>query len=153
MCNFSGPILLVEDEPPDAALFRRALQRASVQPPVVHLPDGDEAVNYLVGEGKYRDRQNYPLPSTVVLDIKLPRRSGFEVLEWIRSQSSDVAHVPVVVLSSSNMSSDVVKAYRKGANAYVTKPLTSQEYGRMTEILVAFWTQYNEQSSCPRMRR
>lgn len=151
MCNLNAPILVVEDEAADAMLFRRSLQKIGVSQAPVVVEDGEEAVRYLEGSGKYSDRQKYPLPSIVVLDIKLPRKSGFEVLEWIRDRMDQLRHIPVVMLSSSNMGRDVAVAYDKGANSYVTKPATSADYTRMATAFASFWMNYNEQAGCPRM--
>ena len=152
MCEAKGPILLVEDQDADAMLFQRAMQKSALKPPVVRVNDGDKAVEYLEGTGAYSDRGTYPHPSVVVLDIKLRRMTGFEVLEWIRSHPGDVSHTPVIMLSSSTMARDVASSYQKGANAFVTKPYSSSEYSRMTETLTAFWLQFNELDSCPRMQ-
>lgn len=150
MCHPADPILLVEDEKAVAMLFRRALEKVTKQPPIVEVRDGDEAVAYLAGNGKYTDRQKYPLPSMIVLDIKLPRRNGFEVLDWIRSQPEDVRLIPVLMLSSSDRSHDVQQSYIHGANSYMTKPFGTDEYSRMANAFADFWLTYNEQAACPR---
>lgn len=151
MCNPAGPILLVEDEKSDAMLFRRALEKITNHPPLVEITNGDEAVDYLSGAGKYADRQKYPLPNLVVLDIKLPRRSGFEVLEFIRNHPDKLRFIPVLMLSSSERVADIERAYSEGANSYVTKPFGSEEYNRMAGAFANFWLNYNEQGSCPRL--
>lgn len=152
MCKPAGPILLVEDEQTDAMLFRRALQKVTTEPPILEVRNGDEAVDYLAGSGEYSDRQKHPLPSMVILDIKLPRRTGFEVLDWIRSQPEHLRFTPVLMLSSSDRSEDVEKSLRLGANAYVSKPFGIDEYNRMASALANFWLKYNEQSGCPKFR-
>lgn len=152
MCNMQGPILLVEDEASDVALFRRAMNKAELNQPLVVVRDGDEAIEYLGGTGRYSDREKFVPASMVVLDIKIPRRSGFEVLAWLRARKDELRHLPVMILSSSNISKDVMAAYDAGANAYVAKPSTSADYARMAGAFAAFWLRYNEQASCPRMR-
>jgi CheY-like chemotaxis protein len=153
MCNAAGPILLVEDEKTDATLFRRALDKIAPHPPILEVRNGDEAIAYLAGTGDYADRTKYPLPTMVVLDIKLPRRSGFEVLDWIRSQSDSLRFIPVLMLSSSDRKTDVEQSYTRGANAYVAKPFGSEEYNRMANALGSFWLHYNENVECPRFNR
>jgi CheY-like chemotaxis protein len=151
MCQPAGPILLVEDETTDALLFRRALEKITKDPPIIEISNGDEAVEYLVGSGRYADRRKYPLPSLIVLDVKLPRRNGFEVLEWIRSQPDNLRFTPVLMLSSSDRSDDVEKSYSHGANSYMTKPFGTEEYTRMANAFAGFWLKYNEQGQCPRL--
>lgn len=141
----------MEDEASDAMLFRRALKKVGMEQSLVLVGDGDEAVQYLDGQGAFADRQKYPPASMVVLDLKLPRRSGFEVLDWLRSRQDSLRHLPVMVLSSSNLSRDVMAAYEKGANSYVAKPYSSEEYARMAAAFNSFWMRFNEQASCPRM--
>ena len=153
MCNPAGPILLVEDEKTDAMLFRRALEKITAHPPIVEIANGDDAVDYLAGNGKYTDRGQYPLPHMVVLDIKLPRRSGFEVLDWIRSQPEKLRFTPVLMLSSSDRVDDVESSYDRGANAYVSKPFGSDEYNRLASAFANFWLKYNEQGQCPRLSK
>src|SRR2546423_15327949 len=109
MCQPAGPILLVEDETTDAMLFRRALEQITKDPPIIEIRNGDEAVEYLMGSGRYADRRKYPLPSLIVLDVKLPRRSGFEVLGWIRSQPDNLRFNPGLMPSSSYRSGELRK--------------------------------------------
>jgi CheY-like chemotaxis protein len=150
MCDAAGPILLVEDETSDAVLFERALRKAGSVARVIRVNDGDEAVAYLEGTGVYGDRGKYPTPGIIVLDIKLPRRSGLEVLQWIRSHKEvQLRSIPIVVVSSSNRVDDIDHAYEGGANAFVMKPYTLNEYVGMTNALSNFWMKYNEQSRCP----
>lgn len=151
MCNQNGPILLVEDETSDVELFQRAMKKAGLGQPLVVVHDGDEALEYLQGTGRYKGRAAHLTPSMIVLDIKMPRRSGFEVLDWIRGRKDELRHIPVMMLSSSNMGKDVMAAYEAGANAFVAKPTSAAEYARMAGAFAAFWLRYNEQASCPRM--
>src|SRR5688572_11466340 len=109
-------ILLVEDEANDALLLERAFKRAELSPNLKVVTDGDQAVQYLGGEGKYNDRTQFPIPSLLLLDLKLPRRSGLEVLEWIR-QHPDLKTLPVIVLTSSRDTDDIDKAYDLGATS------------------------------------
>jgi CheY-like chemotaxis protein len=114
-------ILLVEDDPNDVLLMQRAFEKARLANPLRIVRDGEEAIDYLAGEGIYSDREKYPIPLLVLLDLKMPKRSGFEVLAWLRSQEY-LSSLPVVVLTSSEEVPDVAKAYRLGANSYLVKP-------------------------------
>src|SRR5581483_1794343 len=101
---------------------RRAFAKANVPNPLIIVGDGDAAIAYLAGVDGYADRTRFPLPALVLLDLKLPRRSGLEVLEWIRKQPG-VRRIPVVVLTSSRQRPDVDCAYDLGANSYLVKPV------------------------------
>lgn len=114
-------ILLVEDESNDALLLERAFRRANLSPNLKVVTDGEQAVEYLEGKGKFSDRAEFPIPSLLLLDLKLPRRSGLEVLEWIRQQDT-FKEMPVIVLTSSRHTADIDKAYDLGATSYMAKP-------------------------------
>ena len=129
-------ILHVEDDESDAALLGLALRRAQVSVNTFRAEDGQEAVNYLAGTDKYADRAAYPLPGLVLLDIKMPRLDGFDVLKWIRAQSQ-FAHLPVVMLSSSDQPADIREATRLGANSYLVKQAS---YANVLNFLRAFAT-------------
>jgi CheY-like chemotaxis protein len=119
-------ILLVDDDPNDALLVQRAMKRASLSYPVVHRRDGEEAIDYLSGKPPYADRAKYPLPALILLDIKMPKLTGFEVLAWIQGQPS-LAHIPVVVLTASVRQEDRHEAEKLGAVGYRTKPVDFSE--------------------------
>src|SRR5919205_937131 len=110
-----GSVLLVEDDPNDVTLTQRAFARAGFANPLQIVNDGEQAIAYLAGDARYADRQRYPLPILVLLDLKLPRKSGFDVLGWLRGVP-DVRRLPVVVLTSSAQSPDIDRAYDAGAN-------------------------------------
>jgi CheY-like chemotaxis protein len=116
-------ILLVEDDPDDVFFMERALAKAQLDLPMQVAVNGEQAINYLAGNGKYADRIAYPLPSCVFLDLKLPFVNGFEVLEWIRGQPP-LAALPVIVLTSSPEERDRQKARQLGAKSYHIKPPT-----------------------------
>lgn len=116
-------ILLVDDNENDALLATRALKQALVTCSLIHLRDGEEAINYLAGNAPYHDRAAHSLPSVVLLDLKMPRYSGFEVLSWIQSQPQ-LAHMPVFVLTGSIYEEDRVKAKNLGAIGYQVKPVS-----------------------------
>ena len=137
-------ILLVEDDASDMRLITRAFQKAGMDVDLFRAKDGDEAVAYLDGRGQFEDRALSPLPSLVLLDIKLPRRSGFEVLSWIRRDPRPLRRTPVVMLTSSRHSVDINRAYELGANAYTVKPDTSVELIELLKGLKQFWLEKNE---------
>ena len=114
-------ILLAEDDDNDVFFMRRALQKAGIEFPLQVVHDGQEALDYLNGEGKFSNREQHPLPSVLLLDLKMPFLGGFEVLTWIGSQSS-LKGLPVVVLTSSAEERDRRKAAELGAKAYFVKP-------------------------------
>ena len=114
-------ILLVEDSPDDVFFMQYALTKAGITNPVQVATDGDQAVEYLEGTGKYSDRSAFPLPAVIFLDLKLPCRSGFEVLEWIRQQPA-LQNILVFILTGSAEERDKQKARELGAKAYLVKP-------------------------------
>lgn len=137
-------ILLVEDDAADCMLIRRAFDKAEFGASLVRAKDGDEAVAYLDGTQPYQDREQYPLPSLLLLDIKLPRRSGFEVLSWIRRDPRPLRRTPVVMLTSSSHSADINRAYELGANGYTVKPDTSAQLLELLLSVKGFWLQNNQ---------
>lgn len=136
-------ILLVEDNEDDAILAQRAFRKAGVNAPVHIVVDGDEAVDYLNGVGKYQDKLQYPLPTLVLLDLKLPKRSGLEVLHWIRSHPT-LSPLPVVVFTTSTQSSDLEKAYALGANSYLKKPATLEATTELLKAAGLYWLIHNQ---------
>lgn len=135
--------MLVEDNPDDIIVVRRAFTKANLVNPIQVATDGDAAVAYLAGEGKYADRERYPLPVLILLDLKLPRRSGFEVLEWLRKQPG-LKRLRVVVLTSSSRNQDINRAYELGANSYLTKPVGFEEVIDMVKTLNLYWMVLSE---------
>ena len=114
-------LLLVEDNEDDVFIFRRALARAALGNDVQVVTDGQDAIDYLAGAGPFAERARFPLPYLVLLDLKLPRRSGLEVLEWVRGQP-ELAHIPVIVLTSSAEARDIQRTRELGALHYLVKP-------------------------------
>ncbi len=132
-------VLLVEDDPDVVVvLLREAFVQCGLGPPIHVSCDGDDAVSYLAGNPPYGDRDEHPLPSLVLLDLKLPRRDGHEVLEWIRAHT-EFAALPVVVLTSSSRDGDIERAYACGANSYLVKPPQFGELTAMVRMLSTFW--------------
>lgn len=139
-------VLLVEDSPDDADLILHAFRKAGVENPVVVVGDGDTAIDYLSGRGEYADRQRFPVPRLILLDLKLPRRSGLEVLSAIRTTEA-VRQTPVVVLTSSSREDDIRKAHDAGANAYLVKPIGGDALVTMIRAIGAFWIRQNSAPS------
>jgi CheY-like chemotaxis protein len=140
-------VLLVEDDPADARLVQRAFDKVNSGAKVLRLKDGDEAVAYLAGEPPFDNRTVHPLPHVLLLDIKLPRRSGLEVLEWLRSRPAPLCRMPVVMLTSSRHSVDVNRAYDLGANSYLAKPDTADGLAQMASAFKMYWLMLNESPS------
>ncbi len=136
-------ILLVEDDPNDIRLTQRAFRMAGLNVSLQIVQDGDAAVSYLRGEAEYRDRNRYPFPMLTLLDLKLPRRSGHEVLFWVRQQPQ-IKRLPIVVLTSSKELIDINQAYDLGANAYLTKPIGFAALLEMMRTINLFWLMLNE---------
>jgi CheY-like chemotaxis protein len=136
-------ILLVEDNEDDVFLMKRALKGARVVNPLFVVEDGREAVDYLGGAGKFADRESYPLPAVVFLDLKLPFISGHEVLAWIRRQNN-LESVVVIVLTSSNEASDLSRSYALGANSYLVKPPTPEQLEELAKAFKWYWLEYNQ---------
>jgi CheY-like chemotaxis protein len=135
-------ILLVEDNEDDAFFMRRALKDACIQNPVRHVEDGQQAIDYLAGSGDYADRDVHPLPMVVFLDLKLPFKSGHDVLQWIRNQPQ-FAKLVVIVLTSSNEPVDLDRAYKNGANSYVVKPPKPEDLTDLARSFELWWLKQN----------
>lgn len=131
-------ILIAEDNEDHVFFLRRALNKGAVLNPVFVVKDGDEAIAYLAGAGKYADRYEYPLPALLLLDLKMPGRDGFEVLEWIRQQPG-LRRLRVVVLTTSDNPNDVNRAYELGANSFIVKPLENHQFFGVTEAIKGYW--------------
>ncbi|GAX40302.1 two-component response regulator [Tolypothrix sp. NIES-4075] len=138
-------ILLVEDDPNDILLTQRAFRKANLADASLQIvTDGDSAVFYLSGEGKYSDRDRYPLPVLILLDLKLPRRSGHEILAWLRQQP-EIKRLPVIMLTSSKENMDINQAYDLGANSYLVKPVGLTALVEVVQTLNLYWLLLNEQ--------
>lgn len=131
-------VLCAEDEESDAIFLRHAFAKEAIANPLVIVRDGREAVDYLSGTPPYDDRESNPLPALVILDLKMPRLSGFDVLAWLATRS-DLAHIPVVILSSSMAEADMRKASQLGAKEYIVKPSDLTEYSRIVRGLHETW--------------
>src|SRR5215468_3214860 len=148
----NGTILLVEDDSTDVLLLRRAFVKTGVTNPIQVVTDGDEAVAYLSGQGDFGDRGRHPLPSLVLLDIKLPRRSGLEVLTWMREQP-DLRRLAVIMLTSSREPGDISRAYDAGANGYHVKARAFEDLLDLVDALKVYWLSWTEPLAELRTRR
>ena len=136
-------ILVVEDNPDDEELTVRALTSANVGNSVVVARDGAEALDFLFGTGAYADRDTSLLPAVVLLDLKLPKLDGIDVLERIRKDER-TSLLPVVILTSSKEQEDVLSSYRLGTNSYVRKPVNFKEFSEAVRQLGLYWFLLNE---------
>src|SRR2546422_4504652 len=134
-------ILQVEDDPNDVFLLRRAMKKVGVENPIQVANDGQQAIDYLQGGGKFADRQQFPLPCLVLLDLKLPYVMGLDVLKWIREQPE--MGLVVLLLTASGEDADIATAYRLGANAFLTKPSEASKLQDMVRAIKDFWLTHN----------
>ncbi len=139
------PILVAEDDDNDYFLLDRAIRKAGVRNPVHRVLNGQEVINYLSGSSPYSDRTAYPFPHLLLLDLKLPVKHGFDVLEWIRGRQETKALL-VVMHSSSKQGDDVHKSYELGANGYVPKATSTDDLIEVVAALKAYWLKVNHAS-------
>jgi len=138
-----GVVLLADDREDDVILVREGFAHAGLNNPIYVVRDGEETIQYLGGMEKYADREKFPIPDLLLLDLKMPRIDGFEVLAWIRSQP-DINTLRVVVLTSSADVHDVNKAYRLGANSFLVKPMEFKDYSTLSRIMAKFWFELSQ---------
>jgi len=138
-------ILVVEDDPDDVFFLQRAFAKLGKADDLRVVRDGDEAIAYLSGAEPFADRALNPPPSLILLDLKLPRKSGFEVLEWCRRKAG-LSRIPVIVLTSSQSQADVARAYDLGANSYLVKPIDAVAQAEMVKTICVFWAGLNQSS-------
>ena len=137
-----GTILIVEDNEEDALLLRKSLQTMLPTSPVQWVSDGNEAILYLCGDGRYSNRAQYPLPALMLLDLKMPIKNGFEVLRFARSYPAFAA-IPIIVHSDCFDPRIVKRAYELGANSFLRKPTNPQGRLRISEALKSYWLDIN----------
>ena len=138
-------ILLVEDNPAHAELVRRSLEEHRVANQIYHVTNGEAALDYLHQRNGYADPKQSPRPHVILLDLRLPRIDGLEVLEEIKT-SPDLKDIPVVVLTTSSAEQDVARAYDNHANSYLVKPMDFEKFVQMMEELGFYWLGWNH---CP----
>jgi CheY-like chemotaxis protein len=148
--NQKSPILLAEDDDNDVFFFKRAAREANLANPIHVARDGQETVEYILGAGIYSEREVYPLPCLLILDLKMPRKTGLEVLQWLRKESPLIT-LPVIVFSSSAQPDDIERAYRLGANSFVVKPPSIDKRAEFARMIKQFWLTFHEPPAhCPR---
>ncbi|MEO6034386.1 MAG: response regulator [Verrucomicrobiota bacterium] len=142
MNNFT--VLTVDDSGDDTLLFQRACRKSGTLFNLQTVNDGQHAIDYLSGNDVFADRQQYPLPSLLLLDLKMPGKNGFEVLEWVRDQNNS-KDLPVVIFTSSDNHGDIRKAYQKGANWYVMKPVDYSDLMTIARTINSYLTTSDSQ--------
>jgi len=136
-------ILLVEDDPAHAEIVRRNFENSLIANRVIHVPDGQEALDYMFRAGRYSDPVTAPRPGLILLDLRLPKVDGLEVLNSIKADS-DLCRIPVVILTTSSAEYDVVKAYDRHANSYLVKPVDFPQFVSLMESLGYYWLAWNQ---------
>lgn len=137
-------ILLVEDSPRDAELAIRALKKANLANKLVWVKDGAEALDFIFGTGQYENRQSSKQPRVVLLDLKLPKVDGLEVLKKLKADER-TKKIPVVVLTSSTDERDMIESYRLGVNSYINKPVDFDKFANSVSELGFYWLVLNKQ--------
>lgn len=131
-------VLIAEDESSDLWLLTQAIETADLPIRLQVFRDGDEVIKYLQGNGEFNDGTQHPLPDLLILDLKMPRMNGLEVVRWVR-RSTEYCYVPIVMLSGSVVHEDIDQAYGEGANAFFTKPNGFEELREMIKYIAGFW--------------
>jgi CheY-like chemotaxis protein len=139
-------ILVAEDDDNDFFFLERAFKQASIANPLNRVRDGEEAIAYLGGEEPFADRLKHPLPYLMLLDLKMPRKNGFELMAWVREQPG-LKRLPIVVLTSSREDPDINRAYELGANTYLVKPVKFEGLVDMMRTLNLYWLMLAEKPS------
>jgi CheY-like chemotaxis protein len=136
-------ILLVEDNPDHAELVMRNMEDFKVANSIYHVEDGEAALDYLLGRGIYADRRKFPLPHLMLLDLRLPKVDGLEVLKEVKN-NNDLRAMPVVILTTSDAERDMAMAYEYHANSYVTKPVNFGDFSMLLKDLGFYWLAWNK---------
>jgi CheY-like chemotaxis protein len=136
-------LLIVEDNEDDIFFVERIFKQIGARCELRFARDGIEAIEYLSGKGAFQDRAKYPMPTIILMDLKMPRRNGFEVLEWMHNQA-EIRLIPTIVVTSSTLQEDVTRAYRLGANAVMNKPVDKDSLLQMLKSFHIYWTDFVE---------
>jgi len=128
-------------------LVQLAVERASLNLQLTAVRDGEEAIDYLLGRSRFADRKSHPFPKMMLLDLKMPRLSGFDVLDFIRNQPG-LRQLPVVIFSSSDDPKDIERAYNGGANSYLCKPHSNDDLSTLLKALEEYWCKFNHFPAC-----
>jgi CheY-like chemotaxis protein len=135
-------LLVVEDSEDDRMIMQMACNRAGIPHSLRSVNDGQCAIDYLLGTGQYSDRIQFPVPDLIFLDISLPKKNGLEVLGWIRTQAA-LKHLPVVIVTGSQLREDVEKAYVLGTTSYLQKVPGVAEFGQAVRVILKYWLEIN----------
>jgi CheY-like chemotaxis protein len=135
-------VLLVEDDLDHAELIRRSLQSSRVDSEIYHVVDGESALDYVFRRGEYADRKKTPRPYLILLDLRLPKIDGLEVLREIKG-ANELHHVPVVILTTSEAQTDITRAYDYHTNSYLVKPVDFEKFNQMVNDLCYYWLAWN----------
>lgn len=144
----TAPILYAEDDENDVFLVRRAFKQAAVERPLQVVIDGQSAIEYLSGASQFADRERFPLPGLFLLDLNLPRKSGLDVLQWIRS-TPELRSLPVIMFTSSSQERDIHRSYDLGANSYLVKAGKPDELRALVVALSDYWLKWNQSPVLP----
>jgi len=142
MNNSKRKILLVEDSSDDRELIQLALDELGIPNELVVVEDGQQAIDYLLGNGEFTERNKLENPEIILLDLKFPKLTGLEVLRLIRA-NKHTAHIPIVIFTSSNIQSDMLTAYQLGANSVISKPIESKLFMECVKLMGAYWLSWN----------
>ncbi len=146
-----GVFLVVDDNPDDTLLLGRVFRRANMLNPLQAVGSGAEAIAYLKGEGRYANREEFPLPALILLDLKMPGMDGFEVLQWMRGQP-ELQRLRVVILTGSDDMRDVNRAYELGANSFLIKPTDFDRFVEISLALNGYWMWLDREPQVQRRR-
>ena len=150
MPNSETDILLVEDSPEDAEMTIRSLKKINLANKLTHLEDGQEALDFLFAEGKYSGRKGMPFPKLIMLDIKMPKVDGIEVLRTLKAHES-TKMIPVVIMTSSGEEKDMMTSYSLGVNSYVIKPVEFENFSKAVSELGLYWLITNQTPDLPKI--
>jgi CheY-like chemotaxis protein len=142
MTSSNELLLVVEDSNDDFKMLQRLMQRMEVRNPIIRCVNGDEALDFLYQEGSYKDTEDVPKPSVILLDLNLPGLDGRDVLERLK-QDGSLKEIPIVVFTTSSSPKDVEFCYQKGANGYLVKPMDADELQRTVQAFVDYWLEVN----------
>jgi CheY-like chemotaxis protein len=149
---FNQPVVLVaEDREDDLFMLRRSFEQVGFETPVQYVRDGEQAIAYLVGKDRFANREEYPSPSVLLLDLKMPRKNGFEVLQWIQTQPH-LAELRTIVLTTSEDVFEVNRAYKLGAASFLTKPLNFTEFKDTIVAVHNYWLVINKPPALKRVQ-
>src|SRR5688500_18793851 len=143
MATTRPTLLIVEDSENDIFFIERIFKQLEARCELRFARDGVEAVDYLAGKGRFKDRAHFPMPTIILMDLKMPRMNGFEVLEWMQTQP-EIKLIPTIVVTSSTLQEDVTRAYQLGANAVMNKPVDKDSLTQMLKTFHVYWTDFVE---------